>query len=300
MVCKHIKQIVLLSFMLTAVFAHAQNSTLQRAQTLLSEKKIEEAKLCIDSTLTHIETKDRFETWTIRAFIYFEIYKKTEKLKINSPIRDTIVRSLVRSNALNPDEDMKGNNTRLLTNMASGYFNLAKTYLQDSIKYDIAVKLFDKYKEVTRILDPNFNFSVKDLDFYQAAGYIYSDMYNKDNTNTKAFETAKVALLKALEIKPDDANANMNMGLMYYHNGVHLIQKIDDISDFKELDVIQENAIKLAKQAEQFLLKVYTKDNTNKKAVEALYYNYKLLNDDVKKLDFKNKCKALSIEIVEQ
>lgn len=300
MVCKHIKQIVLMGFMLMAMFAHAQNSKLQRAQTLLSEKKIEEARLCIDSTLTHVETKDRFETWTIRAFIYFEIYKKTEKSKLNSPIRDTIVRSLARSNELKPDEDFKGNNTRLLTNMASSYFNLAKTYLQDSIRYDLAIKPFERYKEVTRLLDPNFNFAAKDLDFYQAAGYIYSDIYNKDNTNTKAFETAKVALLKALEIQPDDANANMNMGLMYYHNGVHLIQKIDDISDFKELDVIQENAIKLAKQAEQFLLKVYTKDNTNKKAVEALYYNYKLLNDEVKKLDFKNKCKALSIEIVEQ
>jgi hypothetical protein len=47
--------------------------------------------------------------------------------------------------------------------------------------------------------------------------------------------------------------------------------------------------IKLAKQAEQFIIKVYNNDNNNVKALEALYYVYRMLNEIQKSDDFKKK-----------
>lgn len=300
MVCKHIKQVMLMSFVLMTLFSHAQKDKLPRVQTLLTQKKFDEAKLCVDSAAVHPETKVMFETWTLRAFVYFEFYKKTDKFKLNSTLRDTIIRSLKRSNELNPDEDFKRNNVNLLNNMAGSYHAIAKVYLQDSTNYEMSSKAYAKFKETIKLADPNYNYNAKDVEYYQAVGYVYSDMFNKDNNNTKALEIAKVALFKVLEIQPNDPGANMNMGLMYLNNAINLIKKIDDVENFKELDMIQDNAIKLAKQSEQFILRVYNKDNTNKKAIEGLYYVYKLLNDDAKKLEFKNKCIAAGISITKE
>ena len=61
--------------------------------------------------------------------------------------------------------------------------------------------------------------------------------------------------------------------------------------------MVQENIIKLAKQAEQFIIKVYKVDNENVKAVEALHSIYKMLNDKAKEEEFKKKCKELNIKI---
>jgi hypothetical protein len=277
--------------------ASAQENKIYRAQSLLNSGKADNARLCIDSVVLHPETVKMPEAWTLRAYIYFELYKRSEKGKLNSPLRDTILSSILRSNALNPDSQIQLSNNKLLNNLAVNYFNLARTLLQDSLNYERSSKAFDKFKTYMKASDPSYDLTPKIIEYYQTVGYLHSEMFNKDNSNAKAMEIAKVALLKVLELQPEDPNANMNMGLMYLNNGVNLIQSIDDVADFKELEVVQDNLIKLAKQSEKFLIKVYEKDKNNKKVVEALYYNYRLLNDPVKKLEFLEKCNALGIQV---
>ena len=45
--------------------------------------------------------------------------------------------------------------------------------------------------------------------------------------------------------------------------------------------------IKLAKQSEQFIFKVYSKNNKNVRSVEALFYLYRMLLDEPKSDEFK-------------
>ncbi len=295
--CKHIKQLILISLMLTGVFGSAQINKVYRAQSLLTEKKVEAAKLCIDSAITDAEVKKMPEAFTIRAFIYFEIYKQTDKLKLNSALRDTILNSVRISNSLNPDADYKSNNNRVLGSIAGNYYNISKILLQDSVNYETSLIAFNKFKELMSLSDPNFNVIEKDKEYYLAVGSIYSQIYNNNNKDTKANEIAKVALLKVLEIQPDDPSANMNLGLMYLNTSANMVQNMDDVVDFKELDVVIDNYIKLAKQAEQFILKVYEKNNKNPKSVEALYYVYRILSDNPKIAEFRNKCKEMNIQI---
>jgi hypothetical protein len=294
---QHIKLVVLATMLLLSGIAVAQENNVFRAQSLLGAGKNDEARWCIDSAVRHPESAKMAEAWTLRAYVYLEFHKKTEKNKLNSEIRDTIVSSLIISNSLNPDAQIQSSNTKLLSNLAVNYFNMARILLQDSLRYDASSKAFENFKRLIKIADPAYDLTPRTIEYNQAVGYLFSEMFNKDNSNTKAMETAKVALLKVLELQPDDANANMNMGLMYLNNGVNLIQTIDDVADFKELEVIQDNLIKLAKQSEQFLLKVYEKDNNNKKVVEALYYNYRILNNQAKKLEFLERCNVLGIQV---
>lgn len=283
--------------MLCVVNGFAQTDRLNRAQQLLQSKNADLAKLAIDSVIVNPETKGDYISWTTRAYIYFEIYKRSDKLKLNSPIRDTIVSSLKISNSLTPDETFATNNKKLLSNISAGYFNLSKVLLMDSVNYKNSLVAYNKFKENFILAEPGTNFSSRDIEYYLAAGSLYSDIFNNDNKNTASQEIAKITLLKVLDIQPENPSANINLGIMYYNQAVNLGKGLDYGADFSQIDVVQENIIKLARQAEQFIIKVYKVDNENVKAVEALHSIYKMLNDKAKEEEFKKKCNELNIKI---
>jgi hypothetical protein len=294
---KIFKNLLLGIMMLMCATMLAQEEKLIRAQQLYRMKDIDKAKVAIDSVITDSTTAGDFISWSTRAFIYYELYKRTDKLKLYSDLRDTIISSALISQKLKPDSTYSENNRRIFNTLALGYLSLTKTLLHDSLDYDRSLIAYNKYKELYALADPTFNFTAKDIEYYLAVGSVYSEIFIKDNKDTKAQETAKVALLKVLEIQQDNANANINMGLMFYNQAVNLTKSLQWDADFSTIDVVQDNIVKLAKQSEQFIYKVYYNDNKNPKAVEALYYIYRMLNEYAKSDEFKAKCKELGINV---
>ena len=287
---KIITNLILSTLLLLSIGVYSQEEKLYRARVLLDSKipaNIELARLCVDSLVLDSVTKDDFISWTLRSFIYFDIYKRTEKNKLNSDLRDTIISSILKSNSLNPDETYAGNNKKLLQNIGAGYFNLAKKMLEDSVNEEKSLIAFNRFKEIYKILEPDINFKQKDIEYNLTIGSIFSEFFIKDNNNTKAQNTAKVALLKVIELDPSNESANINLGLMYYNQAVNLSKELDYGADFTQIDFIQENMIKLAKQSEQFIFKVYSKNNKNVRSVEALFYLYRMLLDEPKSDEFK-------------
>ncbi|MBI2721502.1 MAG: hypothetical protein HYX39_04950 [Bacteroidetes bacterium] len=275
----------------------AQIDKLNRATQLLQARTPDLAVPVIDSVVLHPETKNDFVSWTTRGYIYYEIYKKTDKFRLNSSLRDTIISSIKKSNSLKPDEVSLANNKRLLSGLANQYYNIAKVLLQDSLNDTRSAKAYNKCKELSLIAKPDTNFAMRDVEYYVAVGSVFSNIFNNDNKNTKAHDIAKLAHLKVFDIDPDNAPANMNMGLMYLNQGINLVKSLDYGADLSQIDAIQENIVKLAKQSEQFILKVYKKDNKNPKAVQALYYIYRMLNDAAKQAEYQKKAKDLNIKL---
>lgn len=290
-----LKSLLLSILMLLSSGIFAQVDKLDRARQLLQAKDADNAILAIDSVIVHPETKGDYVAWTTRAFIYFEKYKRLERLKLNSPLRDTVVASLKKSMKLKPDADYVSNNKKLLTTISSGYYNLAKTLLQDSLDDIKSLRAFNKYKEIFILVEPGANLISKDVEYNLAVGSIYSDIFIQDNSNLKAHNTAKVALLKVLELQPENPLAKINMGLMYYNQAVNYSKELTFDEGIEKMEIIQENIVKLAKQAEQYIYPVYKADNKNAKAVNALYYIYRMLLETQKMEDFRVKCKELGI-----
>lgn len=292
-----LKSFLLGILVLMSVGVFAQVDKLDRARQLLQAKDADNAILAIDSVVVHPDTKNDYVAWTTRAFIYFEKYKRSERLKLYSPLRDTVVSSLRKSMKLKPDADYATNNKKLITTIASGYYNLAKTLLQDSLDDVRALRAYSKFKEIYVLGEPSANMVPKDVEYYLAVGSIFSDIFINDNSNVKAQNTAKVALLKVLELQPDNSAAKINMGLMHYNQAVNITKSIPPDIEIYELEIIQENIVKLAKQAEQYILPVYKADPKNAKAVHALYFIYRLLLEPKKQEEFRIKCKELGINL---
>lgn len=286
--------------LLVSAGIYAQEDKLSRAQQLHRSKNVSQAMLAIDSVVIHPQTKNDFVSWTTRAYIYFDAYKVGDKFKLYSPLRDTIVSSLKMSNKLQPDSSFFVQNNRLMSNLSKNYFNLSRALLQDSVNDERSLIAYNKYKELAKLADPLADFASDDVKYYLAMGSQYSAVFIKDNNDTKSQNIAKVALLKVLELQPENPTANINMGLMYYNQAVNLSKSLDYGADFSQIDIVQENMVKLAKQAEQFIHKVYYNDNKNVKAIEALYYIYRMLNETAKSDDFKKKGEELGVKIIDQ
>lgn len=276
---------------------YAQIETLARAQSLLNTKqpdKIDQAVLAIDSATKHKDTKNDFVSWTTRAAVYYEVYKRADKFRLNSPLRDTIISSVHRSDQLKPDSSTKVYNQKLLVSLAQGYYNLNIRLLQDSGNAEKSLIAYNRYKKLYKEIFPNTDFKAKDIEYYLAVSTVFNDRYAKDSSD-KTIQVSKRSYEKVLEIDPNNRSANLGIGLLNYNEATVLIRKLEYEVELDQIEVVQDNVVKLAKESEQYILKVYNSNQSDAKAVEALYYVYRMLMDKVKFEDFKKKCSELGI-----
>jgi hypothetical protein len=280
----------------------AQIGTLARAQSLLNTKqpdKIDQAVLAIDSATAHKDTKGDYVSWTTRAFVYYEVYKRADKFRLNSPLRDTIISSISRSNQLNPDSTYKMYNQKLLVTLSQGYYNLNIRLLQDSGNSEKSLIAYNRYKMMYKEIFPKTDFRAKDIEYYLAVSTVFNDKYAKDSSE-KTIQVSKKAYEKVLEIDPNNRSANLGIGLLNYNEATVLIRKLEYEVELDQIEVVQDNVVKLAKESEQYILKVYNTNKNDAKAVEALYYVYRMLMDKVKFEDFRKKCSELGITVNEE
>ncbi|MBL7900502.1 MAG: hypothetical protein JNK73_00780 [Bacteroidia bacterium] len=277
----------------------AQIESLARAQNLLNTKqpdKIDQAVFTIDSVIKHKDTKGDFVSWTTRAAIYYEVYKRADKYRLNSPIRDTIISSIHHSDNLKPDSTTRVYNQKLLITLAQGYYNMNIRFLQDSGNAEKSLMAYNRYKSMYKEIFPKTDFKAKDIEYYLAVSTVYNDKYAKDSSE-KTILVSKKAYEKVLEIDPDNRSANLGIGLLNYNEATVLIKQLEYEVELDQIEVVQDNVVKLAKQSEQYILKVYNANKSDAKAVEALYYVYRMLMDKVKFEDFKKKCSELGITV---
>lgn len=272
-----------------------QSDLLIQAQTLCNEKKYSEAIPLIEKIIVHQDTKDDATSWYIRSYANLQVYKqggKTNFSKIN--LLDTVVISAVKSQSLDKDKLYVNENKELIKSAASNFYKACTILLQDSLNSEKSEIYYSNYKKTTSIYDPTFDFKAKDIEYYNAMGGIFEDMYMKSNFNQKHGDIAKYALLKVLELDSKNIRANINLGVLYYNQGATLMRMMDYDVDLAQLDVIQENAKKLFKQSLPFMIKVYELDPQKEQALESLQGIYSALLDDEKANEFKQKKEALN------
>lgn len=280
----------------------AQIERLARAQSLYNTKdpaKVDQARIAIDSVVQHKDTKADFISWTTRAAIYFEIYKRNDKFKLNSALRDTIITSLRQSNSLKPDSTNAQYNKKLLINLAQGYYNLNIRLLQDSGDAERSLEAYTRYKALFKEVDPKADFRSRDIEYFLAVSTVFNDKYSKDSSE-KSLQNSMNAYQRVLQIDPENRSANLGIGLLHYNKAAALVKQLEYGADLEQIEALQDNVVNLAKQSEQYILVVYNHNNRDPKAVEALYYVYRMLFDKVKHEDFKKKCAELGIMVNEE
>lgn len=279
--------LVVISIMLSSV-SFAQIDKLERVMECIKAKDVNCAKNAVDSAFMSAEVRKDAQAWYYRAFVYYELSKK-DKFNLNSAARDTSINSIRISNTLKPEQTVIDANKQIVKKHAETYYNMCIKYLYDSLNYDRSSMAYKKYKEHYSSVDSTFDFKAKDIEYYSAVGSQFSDLFNNNNTKSEYGEAGKLALMKVLELDPKNVSANINLGIIYYNQGVNLINSMDLDTPLDKLEVIQDNSTKLFKQSLPFMSKVYQLDPKNVKALESLRQIYQALNDTEKSLEFNKK-----------
>lgn len=269
----------------------AQMSKVERAQDCYQAKDLNGARSAIDSAFSNKEVRADAFAWRLRAYIYKEFFAKTDIYKLNSAFRDSSIKYLNKSMSLAASPD----NKKLMEYHSIKYHVLCKSLLNDSINYNNSVIAYNRYKELYKKVDSSFNFKAKDIEYYLAAGSFFHDRYNtRDSTRTEYLDIAKACFQKVLDLDPKNISANFNLGIIYYNQGAKLFRQMELDASLEQLEVYQDNAVKLFKQSLPFMNKVYELDPNRKDAIYGLEGIYEGLNDTNKSKEFKKKLDALN------
>ncbi len=274
---------------------YAQTDSLFKAQELCSQKKFEQAIQIIDNVIHHSETKEDPSAWHIRSFAYLQSYTQSGKYNTSKiALLDTSVASAAQSMKLDSKGEYKDQNAQFIENSSKKMFNLCIVLLKDSLNSSKSEYFYNKYKKITSLIKPDFNFKEKDLEYYNGTGSLFVDLYLKNKSKKEYQDVAKLSLLKAIEIDPKNISANINLGVLFYNEGVELMNKLEYDVDLSQLDVVQENAKKLFKQSLPFMNKVYELEPKDARAIDGLEGIYHALNDGEMENFFKQKKQALN------
>lgn len=278
--------------MLSAFTSFAQLVKVQQAYNCVQAGKLDSAKIYIEEGIKDAEAAADFQSWYVRGFIYKEIYKQKEVNDTKSDARELAVESLKKALELDKAKEQTPNINQNLKFFGSKYYNDAKK-LMDSVNYKSSTWCFEKYISVYKLVEVGFDEKAKSVEYYLALSYYFQEIFEQ-NASKNALTLTKEYLGKALEINPNSAMANKNMAVLYYNMGVHIIKKMDYDVDLEQLYTLQDEASKLFKQAEPFMVKAYQLSPKDKTIVEGLQGIYYQLNDTEKSNEFKQKLDELN------
>ncbi len=280
--------------LLQAVFSLAQQDKIIVAFNYLQRGSLDSAKMMIDLAVADTESVNDGEAWNIRGFIYKSIYIKSEKGNRVSPSRIEALNSFKRSYFIDTSKDNIQKNTQNIKYLASTLYNDVAANL-DSVHYKIAIDNFEKFRMYYMIVDTsNASFKKRDIEFLKALATVYTNIYDSDKKGkTEFLSLAKEAYQKILVLDPNDYRANFNMGILYYNQAVNLITQSEYDIDIVALNDIQDNSLKLFKEALPFMEKANEIEPKRRETLLGLSGIYFSLNEPENSNKYKEKLKEI-------
>ncbi len=289
------KKIIIFGIILLQVLnSYAQQDRVIAAFNYLQSGNLDSAKAQINLAVADTESVNDGEAWYLRGFIYKSIYMKYEKGNRVSPSRIEGLNSFKRSLLIDTAKENTDKNIGNIKYLTSTLYNDVVTSL-DSINYRIAIDNFDKFKMYYRNIDSSKNvFRKMDIEFLNALASVYSQIYEKDRKQkTDYMNLAKETYLKVLNIDANNYRANYNMGILYYNQAVNLINQSDYDIDIIALNDIQDNSIKLFKDALPFMEKANEIEPKRRETLLGLSGIYFSLNEKEKSDLYKQKLQEI-------
>ncbi|MFT5822058.1 MAG: hypothetical protein ACI8ZM_003314 [Crocinitomix sp.] len=281
---KLIRYISIFILMFVASHSFAQSWT-GKAFEFYKTKDFESAKIAIDSAINSVERFDS-QTWQLRGLIYRKVSNGDQVY-----YREIALESFVRAKKIDSTGLYTVQINDYLRSTLVRYFNDAVTLLLDDNEIEKSEESYDIYvKEYKKLINPNFDFTQKHIDYYNAVGSVYLKKVDlvepkkKRQLRDKAIEySSKVLAYDSLNCK-----ANFNLGIVYYNIGVDYVLTIDPEGATLEGIILNQ------KKSEEAFLKALPylhlaerlKPN-NKAAQEALAGCYYGLNNNEKYLKYQ-------------
>jgi len=270
----------------------AQNKIVN-ATRLLKEGELDQAKEMIDSADEDSLFNEKSSTYYYKGYIYKELFKEREESNVQSPYRVIAVESFKKSIDLEPDGKFSESSRKNLKYLAETVYNHAASTLNPE-DYDKAITNYRFYKEIISNAYPNTDFREKDIQFNLALATIYNNLATQDSSNAENYYGKIVDLYnEVLAIDSNNISANYNMGILFYNQGVDIVNAMDYGLDLEQLNELQDRIVVLFKKSLPFMLKAYELDPERRATLTGLQGIYFSLNDIEKSERYKKELQLL-------
>lgn len=270
---RHIATLVCTSFL--ALGAFAQSDPLVDALTSYRTGDLEQARVNIDRAVALPDHERNAEAWLLRGFVYKDIYKSMTQGSAADTLREVAMVSLDRCLVLDTAEVYRENAMQAREFLVRSYFNDAAKALGE-MDDERALILYERFKEVTLKDDPKAQIRIREAEFMNALGTVYTKKFNEERTDLDLFDKAVSAYEHVLSLEPDNYGANYNLATLFYNRGVFRIREISAEDDIPSIQQIQEVARDFFMQALPYMLKAHDMNPQRKETLlglEGIYYS---------------------------
>ena len=161
------------------------------------------------------------------------------------------MQALVRSLELDTKTEFAAQSKSALHFLATSYFNDALVHSRevDASNAEECDYLFNQFRTTMKAVNPLYEFTPFELELYKNLGQQHYRNWERDQEAQIEINLAAKAFQKALTLEAGDCDVHYNLAIIYYNQAVKRIRKIDASLDIVRLVLIQEECVKLFKQA---------------------------------------------------
>jgi len=280
----------------------AQNDSVAKAviilqdQNIPQDKRVKLALEIIDKAILNSQSGKNAYAWYVRGYVYKEYYKTYESQNKKSKTRDDAVVYLKKALTLDSTKEYEPTIKQNLKYIGATYYNDAGTSL-DITNYKIAIDNYEKFKDCMLSAEPNYNLKVREIEFKNALGTVYTNIFRSDiKLNSEFFGKTEEVYKQVLALDTNNWGGNYNLAMLYYNYGVDIINNMPVESDIIVIENIQEDAKNQFKKALPYALKAYALNPKNKNVLICLQGIYFSLYEFEKSDEYKAKLEQMEKE----
>jgi len=273
---------IALLMLLAANQLQAQVSYTNKAILFYQENQFDKAMTYIDSALANSKESTDPYAWYVKGMIYKDHFKANQLNDANSPSRVTAIESFKKCMDLDASGDHKANAATNIKFLAGTYYNEMVRNL-DTVNFEKAEPLYEKYKETMRMVSPDMDFTKSDKEVYLFLGAQISRKFNfkKETVTQKYFDMAINVFNRVIDLDSNDCNAHYQIAQLYYNYGVETILSLDDGTPLDKVIEAQDKCVALFQKSLPHMKKAYQLSNckSKKELLRALMGIYYQLNE---------------------
>lgn len=289
------KKLLYISLLLICpILGLAQIDSLNKAIDHYMAKDYRRAVKTIDFVASNPTTGAMPNTWYLRGLIYKEYFKNFEATDVRSGARDESVRSFFKVVELDTSKKFVDADLRQsLKYLGSTYYNTSTDFFNKD-GYKTAIEYFEIYKKCYSIADPAFNANPAHLQFYLSLGTAMEEIFTSNRkVNFEFMEITATMFRKVLEVDSVNVSAHYNLCVLYYNQGVSVINDMSDETDILEMDEVQGRALVFFKQALPYALRAYELNPKRRETLVSLSGIYFSLHEEEKEARIKAEIEVL-------
>ncbi|NQV52145.1 MAG: hypothetical protein HQ500_03135 [Flavobacteriales bacterium] len=281
---KRLVIIAVVLFMMIPVGLRAQLDPVSLALRAYQNKDLPKARELIEIAVGDDNFNGITKTWYFRGYIYKDLFKESKDTKIKKEsfgYREDAIESYMKAVELEPQGELVEDCFNSLKYLSSTLYNDA-AFALDSNNFKTAQELFDRYKEIITMTNPDMDMTQRTIEFNLYKSSKYSQLFDNPREGYDKEEMGQQVIAvykKVLNLDSNNISANYNMAIHFYNQGVNIIENMDYEQDFETLFMIQAQVMDLFGAALPYMKKAYKLNPYRKETLVGLSGIYYGLND---------------------